>query len=91
MFDVNKNNIFIGLGISGSFALMTASGVIHQKTPPTIAQCDKQAEYEEAAFRKEAGYYLSDQDRMKYLQIYATRRACVDEAKAGPRLTIAGL
>lgn len=88
---MNKNNFFIGLGISGFFTISVATGLIGEKTPQTIAQCDKQAEHSEAVLRSEAGYDLSDQDRMRYFQIAVQRRECIDEAKAGPRLTIAGL
>jgi hypothetical protein len=88
---VNKNSLIIGLGISGIFSLMATTGVVHEKTPPSIAQCDKQAEHSEAALRYEAGYELSPQQRMDYLHIGVMRRECIDEAKAGPRLTIAGL
>lgn len=86
-----KNSIFIGLGISGVFALGAATGVVGEKTPPTIAQCDRQAEYREANFRSEAGWDLSDKDRLAYLHINVMRRECINEAKAGPRISIAGL
>lgn len=70
---------------------MATTGVVHEKTPPSIAQCDKQAEHNEAVLRSVAGYTLSDDQRMRYFQIAVERRECINDAKAGPRLTIAGL
>ena len=88
---MNKNSIFIGLGISGFFTLANATGVIAEKTPPSIVQCEKHAEQSEKAFRRALGYDLSDSQRMAYLRIGIDRRECINEAKEGPRLTIAGL
>ena len=87
-----NTNIIIGLSsVAAIFGLSAATGVVREKTPMTITQCNNQAESEEQALLTRSGYNLSEQDRREFLHIGSLRRACIDDAKAGPRLALAGL
>ena len=87
----NKSKFYIGLGISSIFTASVTTGLVQEKRPPSITQCEQQAEKEEAAFRSRLGYDLSNSGRLEFMHIDVMRRYCIDQAKAGPRLSIAGL
>lgn len=89
---LKTKDIILGSGgLAAAFALGLATGVIHEKKPMTIAQCDDVAEASYSQMRRRFGYTLTDDQRADFLQIAAYRRSCIDDARAGVRLTLAGL
>ncbi len=86
-----KNIVLASSGLATAFAFAMATGLVQEKKPMTITQCENVAETGYSQLRARFGYNLTDGQRSEFLRIAAYRRACIDDARRGVSLTLSGL